>query len=167
MCAQKHRRNGRLVIPPHPRPREDPSSRRRGGRERSLRNPKGWRRIANVALHRRRMERKNRRERKVHIMYKKTDSFALGLVAFFPLYTQRFLERPRGEGGDAKRRGVRSREDNHHPLKTNLFPDALSSLKKQAKRTERSTTPRRRHLRPNRHHRFPRPSRRRRFHRHP
>jgi hypothetical protein len=30
----------------------------------------------------------------------------------FPLSTQRFLERPRGEGGDAKRRGVRSRESN-------------------------------------------------------
>ncbi len=31
----------------------------------------------------------------------------------FPLSTQRFLERSRGEGGDAKRRGVRIREADH------------------------------------------------------
>ncbi len=47
------------------------------------------------------------------------------MVALFPLATQRFLERPRGEGGDAKRRGVRTRESNHLLPKTNLFLGTL------------------------------------------
>ncbi len=45
-------------------------------------------------------------------MHKKTD-LPYKWCDFHPLYTQRFLERPRGEGGDAKRRGVRTRESNH------------------------------------------------------
>jgi hypothetical protein len=57
------------------------------------------------------MERKNRREKKT-IMHKSTD-YPNELHDSFPLSTQRFLERPRGEGGDAKRRGVRIRESDH------------------------------------------------------
>ncbi len=39
-------------------------------------------------------------------MHKNTD-YPHELYCPVPLSTQRFLERPRGEGGDAKRRGVR------------------------------------------------------------
>ncbi len=60
-------------------------------------------------------------------MHKKTDN-PHDLSYSFPLSTQRFLERPRGEGGDAKRRGVRTRESNHLLSKTNLFLDTLSPL---------------------------------------
>ncbi len=64
-------------------------------------------------------------EKENETMHKKTD-LPHDLSCSFPLSTQRFLERPRGEGGDAKRRGVRTRESNHLLSKTNLFLDTLS-----------------------------------------
>ncbi len=45
------------------------------------------------------------------MVHKKTD-YPYECWYSFPLSTQRFLERPRGEGGDAKRQGVRIRESN-------------------------------------------------------
>ncbi len=63
-------------------------------------------------------------EKESTMMHKKTSS-PCGWWYSFPLSTQRFLERPRGEGGDAKRRGVRIRESNHLLSNTNLFLDVL------------------------------------------
>ncbi len=52
-------------------------------------------------------------------MHKKTD-YPNDLHYSFPLSTQRLLERPRGEGGDAKRRGVRIREFDHFLNRSSL-----------------------------------------------
>jgi hypothetical protein len=58
-------------------------------------------------------------EKEENAMHKCTDS-PHELYCSPTLSTQRFLERPRGEGGDAKRRGVRSRES-YHLLHHSLF----------------------------------------------
>ncbi len=123
MGTQKHRRIGALLTPQPPSPR-DAALRRRGGEKRNIRKDgeglqtlpcieDGWN------------ERIEEKEKET--MHKKTDN-PHDLSYSFPLSTQRFLERPRGEGGDAKRRGVRTRESNHLLSKTNLFLDTLSPL---------------------------------------
>ncbi len=129
MGTQKHRRIGALLTPPPPSPPAPLSPRRcaaeaRGGEKRNIRKDgeglqtlpcieDGWN------------ERIEEKEKET--MHKKTDN-PHDLSYSSPLSTQRFLERPRGEGGDAKRRGVRTRESNHLLSKTNLFLDTLSLL---------------------------------------